>query len=378
MNRQEVQLDLVTQRLNNAADSHDVIITAQRAYQNQADAIINGTDGTEFRTAVAGLNDAIQKSAAMADTADEKVWAEEMKVAARAFADNFQIEILPRIEKLNTSANALERANLTEEIKAADAKTDGILTKLISSAEKTNVSLTAEGIQAMEEHDSEIAEIKSFFIAFAIIACVIGVVMGFYVARGITRPVAALVKGLGQIAIGDLSARVVVGSKDEIGELSRSANTMAEALDSKAKLAVQIGDGDLRHEVKLASDRDTLGLALQKMVTNLREVVANVRSAAENVSSGSEELTSTSQTLSTGSAEQAASVEEVSASMEESAASIQQNASASEEMASSSEELASQAEQLQSSIAFFKVSDQPLRRKVAAKSNSEVETPVLY
>jgi methyl-accepting chemotaxis protein len=532
MNRQEVQLDLVTQRLNNAADSHDVIITAQRAYQNQADAIINGTDGTEFRTAVAGLNDAIQKSAAMADTAEEKVWAEEMKVAARAFADNFQIEILPRIEKLKTSANALERANLTEEIKAADAKADGILTTLISFGEKTNVSLTAEGIQAMEEHDSEIAEIKSFFIAFAIIACVIGVVMGFYVARGITRPVAALVNGLGQIAIGDLSARVVVGSKDEIGELSRSANTMAEALDSKAKLAVQIGDGDLRHEVKLASDRDTLGLALQKMVTNLREVVANVRSAAENVSSGSEELTSTSQTLSTGSAEQAASVEEVSASMEQSSATIQQNtenarqteristkaaqdateagqsvvktvqamkeiaqktsiiaeiarqtdllalnaaieaaragehgkgfavvasevrklaersqtaageisklssssveiaeqagqmldklvpdirktaelvkeitvaseeqntgagqinkaiqeldkiiqqnASASEEMASSSEELASQAEQLQSSIAFFKVSDQPLRRKVAAKSNSEVETPVLY
>jgi methyl-accepting chemotaxis protein len=137
--------------------------------------------------------------------------------------------------------------------------------------------------------------------------------------------VAKLVGGLGQIAIGDLTARVVVESTDEIGELSQAANRMAEALDVKAKLALQIGDGDLRHEVKLASDKDTLGLALQKMVTNLRDVVANVRSAAENVSAGSEEMTSTAQTLSTGSSEQAASVEEVSASMEQSTASIQQN-----------------------------------------------------
>ena len=158
-----------------------------------------------------------------------------------------------------------------------------------------------------------------------IICVALALVLGIVMTRMITVPVGHLVSGLGQIALGDLGARVQVDSKDEIGSLSAAANAMAEALDAKAKMAVAIGDGDLRQEVKLASDRDTLGLALQKMVTNLRDVVANVRLAAENVASGSEEMTSTAQALSSGASEQAASVEEVSASMEEATSSIQQN-----------------------------------------------------
>lgn len=161
---------------------------------------------------------------------------------------------------------------------------------------------------------------------FGCLLCVaLAITLGLIITRMITGPVRHLVDGLGQIAIGDLTARVKIDSTDEIGQLSVAANGMAEALESKANLALQIGEGDLRQEVKLASDKDTLGLALQKMVLNLRDVVANVRAAAENVASGSEEMTTTAQALSTGSSEQAASVEEVSASMEESTASIQQN-----------------------------------------------------
>jgi methyl-accepting chemotaxis protein len=212
---------------------------------------------------------------------------------------------------------------------AAQKKAEG----LTASTEELRRQLTRVSTAAAAQLDLRLAETtgrirqQSFAnLVLAALVITLGSALFFLILqRSITRPLHSLVSGLGQIALGDLSARVAVTSGDEIGELSRAANTMAEALDAKAQLAVQIGDGDLRQEVKLSSDKDTLGLALQKMVTNLRGVVANVRSAAENVSSGSEELTSTSQTLSTGSAEQAASVEEVSASMEESAASIQQN-----------------------------------------------------
>ncbi len=151
------------------------------------------------------------------------------------------------------------------------------------------------------------------------------IVAYFVVRRLITRPLAQLTSGLQQIAEGNLTARVAVESKDEIAHLSTAANRMAEALDAKAQLALQISEGDLTHEVKLTSAHDKLGQALQKMITNLRDVVGNVTTAAENVASGAEEITGTAQTLSSGASEQAASVQQVSSAMEESTASIKHN-----------------------------------------------------
>ncbi len=197
--------------------------------------------------------------------------------------------------------------------------------EVLKAAQETATFNMEKTTESAEAAAASLAAASTVLIVGCLICVVLAVVLGVVITRMITGPVNQLVGGLGQIAIGDLTARVTVDSKDEIGELSVAANGRAEALDTKAKLALQSGEGDLRHEVKLSSDKDTLGLALQKMVPNLRDVVANVRSAAENVSAGSEEMTATAQTLSTGSSEQAASVEEVSASMEESTASIQQN-----------------------------------------------------
>ncbi len=225
------------------------------------------------------------------------------------------------MQQLTAHANELTAAMQQQALvttRDAQLKAEALLQKLL-----------AGNLAHADEHARESARFGALIRSTSVVAIVVGLVLATVLAvvltRMIVRPVRDLMGGLGQIAVGDLTARVAVETKDEIGELALAANGMAEALDAKARLALQIGEGDLRHEVKLASDKDTLGLALQKMVGNLREVVANVRSAAENVSSGSEEMTATSQTLSTGASEQAASVEEVSASMEESSASIQQN-----------------------------------------------------
>ncbi len=111
-----------------------------------------------------------------------------------------------------------------------------------------------------------------------IVAVLLGVIVAYFITRGITRPIAMGVKFAEAIAAGDLSQRLEITLKDEIGQLAN---------------------------------------ALNNMVDKLKDVVVNVQVAADNVASGSQELSSSSEEMSQGATEQAAAAEEASSAMEE-------------------------------------------------------------
>jgi methyl-accepting chemotaxis protein len=120
-----------------------------------------------------------------------------------------------------------------------------------------------------------------------IVALLLGIIVAYFITRGITRPVIMGVKFAESVASGDLSQRLEITLKDEIGQLAN---------------------------------------ALNDMVDRLKEVVVNVQVASDNVASGSQELSSSSEEMSQGATEQAAAAEEASSAMEEMAANIRQNA----------------------------------------------------
>jgi len=119
------------------------------------------------------------------------------------------------------------------------------------------------------------------------VGVIIGILTAIFLTRGITGPVQLGVEFARKLSQGDLTAKLDVDQKDEVGVLAQ---------------------------------------ALRDMVAKLREIVTEVQSASDNVASGSEELSASAEQLSQGATEQAASVEEVSSSMEEMGSNIRQNA----------------------------------------------------
>jgi methyl-accepting chemotaxis protein len=163
-------------------------------------------------------------------------------------------------------------------------------------------------------------------ISLVLASLVIAVVAATWIAINISRSLASAVGLADAVAIGDLSHKINASSNDEIGDLVKSLNAMTVNLNQTAALANQIAQGNLTVEAKPLSDKDTLGLALERMVEKLRQIVSEALTAAQNVSAGSQELSASAEQLSQGATEQASSAEEASSSMEEMASNVKQNA----------------------------------------------------
>ncbi len=94
------------------------------------------------------------------------------------------------------------------------------------------------------------------------------------------------------------------------------------------EFATSLSKGDLTAKLDVYQ-KDELGIladALRAMSERLTNVVGDIRGASDNVASGSQQISSTAQQMSQGATEQAASAEEVSSSMEEMSSNIRQNA----------------------------------------------------
>ena len=101
-----------------------------------------------------------------------------------------------------------------------------------------------------------------------LVILVIGGIFCYWLARYLTTPFSKLRTTTNQLAEGDLGARVATNlakRRDEVGELGRDFNTMAERLESMVK-AQQRLLGDISHELRspLARLGVALGLARQR------------------------------------------------------------------------------------------------------------------
>ncbi len=111
---------------------------------------------------------------------------------------------------------------------------------------------------------------KTLLLTVASIATVIAFGAALWIALGISAGLKKIGLVAEAVAIGDLNQNVEIKTNDEIKDLVTTINVMTGNLRATARIADQISAGDLSHDVKPLSDKDTLGLSMAQMVTNLR------------------------------------------------------------------------------------------------------------
>ncbi len=256
--------------------------------------------------------------------------------------------------------------------------------KVIEACKTTadaGITNTEEIANAAAENLSSSTKIMIGGLAIAIL---IGLVLSFFITRGITRPILRVVKIMDDLAKGDLDVNVECDTKDEIGMLLNSIDVLVHALNEVADNAEAIAVGDLTVDIRkrsekdrmleafanmvrtlnevsgvaeeiaggnltvsaqMRSDKDRMIEAFNTMIENLSRFASEVQSASGQIASGSEQMSSTSQQMAQGASEQAASIEEISSSMEEMSSTVKQNADSAQQTASIAQKAAADAQE---------------------------------
>jgi methyl-accepting chemotaxis protein len=188
-------------------------------------------------------------------------------------------QMLAEAERAQVLYVAMEQQAMGPTRIAYDQATE-LLGRIININEK-------EAASAVAEAKSDALQAETMAAGGAVAGVILALILGFVLARMISRPIIQGVKFAETVASGDLTQKLDLDQKDEIGQLASALNSMVERLAS---------------------------------------VVGDVRSSSDNVASGSQQLSASSEEMSQGATEQAAAAEEASSSMEQMAANIRQNA----------------------------------------------------
>ncbi|AKJ08128.1 methyl-accepting chemotaxis protein [Archangium gephyra] len=210
--------------------------------------------------------------------------------------DQYQQQFLPHLEhqvklRRDVDAGRIPMEQLTEYVKSG--KGQKLLDSLYATTEAFRQAERDERDRRNAVAVAGVDRLKQMLMGGGIVGPLLAVLLAWWLARGITRPLSEAVGLTVRLASGDLTTAIEVKGRDE------TAQMMA---------------------------------GMREMVQRLGGVLGEVRGAVGSLSGASGQVAAAAQALSQGTSTQAASVEETTTSLEQLSASISQNAETSKQL----------------------------------------------
>lgn len=172
--------------------------------------------------------------------------------------------------------------------------------------------------QRTERTHSDAEWAKRSIVVGTAVAFLLAALMGWLIARSVTRPLRDLTQVAERVTLGDLDVQVPQQLRDdEIGLLAKAFDRMMQSLRGMAKTAELIAAGDLRSAVQSHSGSDVLSSAFARMSGDLRAQVSSLVEAAGTLTSVANEIVASTSQLTASASETAAAVSETTTTAEE-------------------------------------------------------------
>lgn len=203
----------------------------------------------------------------------------------------------------------------------------------------------------VEQQTQAVNTLKLLVIGITVAGLAIGLGLGAYLGRTISRNIRSVMVAAQGVASGDLKQRAVIRSNDEVSRLAEAFNTMASNLEQTMASQVakenleniineyrsfvaRVSEGDLTAQLNLDHSNQTgaeedlyeLGVNLNRMVEGLADMATQIHETAAGVSSSAAEILAATTQQIASATEQDAAVTQTMTTVEELRATVRQTA----------------------------------------------------
>ncbi|HTV16841.1 MAG TPA: methyl-accepting chemotaxis protein [Acidobacteriaceae bacterium] len=236
----------------------------------------------KYRTAVtqfaAGVSENLEKARPLVHTEEgkallgkfDRAWQERQEVVN-------QIVALDERDKLE-ARRASVQLSMGEGREKADA-VEGVLGELVRVKEDNARMAAAETEQTYRNS-------RTLMLAAILGGILIGLGLGVWIARSISRPLGELADAAKQIALGDLEQNVGYRSGDEVGSLAESFRALIAYIRSISEVLGKVAEGDLNSRAEAKSERDVLSRSFERLRGILQSFIAEMNRMSDEHNKG--------------------------------------------------------------------------------------------
>lgn len=237
----ELDAGVVPEHLSRGSET--VAVKRKRLETERAELTrVIGVEEVDFETREANVDAAIRQA--------EKIVAKAAETSATIEGQNTLKTLLPLLQSVDQQHSNLH-AQMTLLITAFKQDSPMLfeLEKLIEEEEEQlakNMLATWERIAHFtqsaalkaEEHERQALIVN---IVLAVVSGVLALLLSGLVIKGMLQPLRRLMDGTSEVESGDLSGEIIAGTRDEIGDLTRSFNNMVQELRKTEEIKDKFG-----------------------------------------------------------------------------------------------------------------------------------------
>ncbi len=282
----------------------------------------------------------------------ETLQSEEEKAALRIFDEAWKKFIAisdQSIADIDSGQGAAARIDIADGGKTANSLI------VVSAAMQEIVLINGRNANQIKvDSDATFNRTVLLLIILGLLSIVVAGGLGIFISRGITVPLAIVVKSANMLAVGDMlrdmditDKRKVLHRKDEIGMIGKAFDGMVNYQQEMGQIASSLADNDLTVTVVPKSEKDELGNAFLKMVSGFQNTIGQILESGQDLTEASKQLaevstqtglavaqiSTTIQQVAIGTSQQSESVYRTATIVEQSARAIDGVASGAQEQA---------------------------------------------